>query len=1203
MANRRISRNKNFASYVNSINQDVSALKNQNAGGSISAGAISGDSLSETVTLFSSSIQSNNYSAGAAGWKIDGSGVAEFADVYVRGDINAQTGTIGYWNISPVDATRYIGPTKIFGTFLESSDIGINDEEKTSGVYVSLFKSYFEDPKPLTNRRRINDEATITVPGHSIEVGDYVVVVVNEDSTFSTEADGALVVEVSADTITYERAGSDFPIADPTSGITPSTLSTGTAQYYQKDRAGIFIKDYGKILLDYGYFSSDGVKYSSGSSLNAILNPSFEYLSDSTQMQTYSNGSWTSGGSAPSGGSIGSYDFGASPVIYDVSSTYGLGYKWTTTSFSNVATNYLQGTIDYASARDYHLLHEGDSDAYFTLSGHYQAELSNKFTVNALAVSNSTTITITPANITSAITAATLSGGVITYTVNNHGFFPGNIVTVSGFSNTTYNITNGEITSTSTNTFNITKAGTTGSAGGTLGSVTGIPMTTGDIVYLDFISRDTNGVDFTSDAEGNRFYKILTTTTTTFTITNLRAIAATGAIVTSTRTNDDGTTRPVGLYKLFSGRAITGATVPLTTADITVTIPYHGLSANDHIVLDAAALDDNGYDWFYPGYPPVKIVKSVVDANTIAIHNPQYIGVDAPSNTPVIESLRNASGFARPAAVYKVPSFRWNANDISFVFSNGNTASLSTVLSSAYKTSDWSIDTIGASSSYFVNQPESYLADALDLSSGVSSLVSATYQIDSTLFDRQYSTLDASGYANNTSVYVRVPVVLEKTYLKDTTVSATANTTSIVYTIPSHPFSANDIVNIGGFLESSTTEDKFNLNSVKITSVTTNTIIVPNSTGASGSSTTLGYVYGYPSINKTYVTSNNTNKNVGFIFDNFSISKKPTFFYGGSSYPDEFWLDESLAPNVASINTPGDWINIDLETQSNYLSNVTELMFAPYTSQKMFSSPSISPIFSGGYVTTPSLISDSLGDESALQITSGLLNKNTELGLIETSAAITPITSVAGSGVEMTAYTNLTATGGGSYVSSTASIGVWSDSSYKSYMNVVADSVSFVDANFRPVLQSGVLIQNSGSTANGYARSMYVTSGTNVTTSSTSYIEASPSGYFETGPSGAALIWYTMRADNTTSAITRGSFRIRYGLDSSGNEVTNGAIVVDFSSTGRSLSMQGTNETTSTNFYQFIGKPFTVYRIVFGQTVSGGTGGYYDKTLAVTPII
>jgi hypothetical protein len=49
--------------------------------------------------------------------------------------------------------------------------------------------------------------------------------------------------------------------------------------------------------------------------------------------------------------------------------------------------------------------------------------------------------------------------------------------------------------------------------------------------------------------------------------------------------------------------------------------------------------------------------------------------------------------------------------------------------------------------------------------------------------------------------------------------------------------------------------------------------------------------------------------------------------------------------------------------------------------------------------------------------------------------------------------------------------------------------------------------------------------------------------------------------------------------------------------------MQGTNETTATNFYQFIGKPFTVYRIVFGQAVSAGTGDYFDKTIAVTPII
>jgi hypothetical protein len=1202
LANRRISRTKNFASYVNSINQDVSALKNQNAGGSISAGAISGDSLSETVTLFSSSIQSNNYSAGAAGWKIDGSGVAEFADVYVRGDINAQTGTIGYWNISPVDATRFIGPTKIFGTFLESDDIGVNDEEKTDGVYVSLFKSYFEDPKPITNIRRVSNEAIVTLPGHTLEVGDYVVVIVNEDTTFNTSTTGSLIVEVTADTFTYESVGTDFPVADPTTGITPSSLATGTAQYYQKDTAGIFVKDYGKKLLDYGYFSSDGVKYSSGSSLNAFLNPSFEY--SVLGSLTYANSSWTSGGSAPSGGSVGSYDYDSTPIIYNVSGAYGQGYKWATSSFSNVSTNYLQGTIDYATAIDYRALGSGDEDVFFSLSGYYQGELSTKFTVNALAVTNTTTITITPANVTYAITAASSSGGSLTYVVSGgHAFSPGNLITVTGFSNTSYNISNAEITVIGgTTTFTVVKSVTPGSPGGTMGSATGIPVGPGDIIYLDFFANDTNNVDFTSDSSGNRFYNVKTTTTTTLTVTNYRAVAASGSVTLSSRLNYDGTSKTIGFYKLFSGRSITDITVPASTADITVTIPYHGLSTGDHIVLDASAFDDAGVDWLSTNPPPVRIVKTVPTANTITIHNPQYSdGTEVPTGTPVIgTNFYSSGGLTRPAAVYRIPQFRWNTSDVSFVFSNGNTIPLANVLDSTYKSIYWSGTDIAEGTSSSENNPGRYLEDALDVAGGASSTLQNLYQISSTLFDQSYTALDPVGKSNANAVYVRVPVVLEKAYFKDMNAAATSNASHIVYTVNSHPFIANNIILTGGF--SSSTDDEFNVTPLKITSVTTNTITVPNINGASGTSTTIGYVYGYPSTNKTYVTSNSSNKNIAFIFDDFSFSKNYRFIYGDSGYSEDSWLDSTLAPDVASLNSPGDWINIDLETQSNYLSNVTKLTFSPSTTNRLLTPSGISPVSQGdGYSTDPQSLS--IADENGLSLSSGVLSRSTVLGNVSTSSTVTPITMLSGAGVEIKSSRILVDSFGNETAASNAAVGVWTDSSYKSYFNVQADSVSFTDADDRPNLQSGVLIQNSGSTSNGYARSMYVTSGTNTSTSSTSFAEAAPAGYFETGASGAALIWYTMRADNSTSGITRGSFRIRYGLDADGNEVTNGAIVVDFSSTGRSLSMQGTNETTATNFYQFIGKPFTVYRIVFGQAVSAGTGDYFDKTIAVTPII
>lgn len=354
MANRRISRNKSFASYVNSINQDVNALKSTNTGGSISAGAISGENLSETVTLFGSSIQSNNYAPGAAGWKIDGTGVAEFADVYVRGDINAETGTIGYWNISPVDATRHIGNDRIFGTFLESAQIGINDDERDDGVYVSLYKTYFEDALPVTDCRRTANVATITVPGHTYQAGDYINVLIDQDTTFNASPVAVRIDEVTEFTVSYENTGSDFPTANSTTGILSSTAVTGTAQYFQKDSAGLFVRDYGKVDFDYGYFSSEGVKYAAGQAVNLFHNPSFEYgyvlyEADSTP----DLGTWTivSGSGRSATNSAATFSSNFYPLT--AGSFVGWEFKISNTGYYTPTTDYIKGVVDYAGAKTY----------------------------------------------------------------------------------------------------------------------------------------------------------------------------------------------------------------------------------------------------------------------------------------------------------------------------------------------------------------------------------------------------------------------------------------------------------------------------------------------------------------------------------------------------------------------------------------------------------------------------------------------------------------------------------------------------------------------------------------------------------------------------------------------------------------------------------------------------------------------------------
>ena len=170
MASRRLRRSKSFTSYLAALNQDMQDLKNNTTTTPTVLGSqsVSSDALGDALVLDNKSIESASYVEGISGWKIDGSGVAEFSDVFVRGDINAASGTIGYWNISSPDVFRRIGNRDLYGTFLESSDLGSNDKDKDSGTYVGLYKSYIDTPVPIVSVSRLENVATVISTGHRL---------------------------------------------------------------------------------------------------------------------------------------------------------------------------------------------------------------------------------------------------------------------------------------------------------------------------------------------------------------------------------------------------------------------------------------------------------------------------------------------------------------------------------------------------------------------------------------------------------------------------------------------------------------------------------------------------------------------------------------------------------------------------------------------------------------------------------------------------------------------------------------------------------------------------------------------------------------------------------------------------------------------------------------------------------------------------
>ena len=544
MASRRMNRTKSFGSYLNAINSQVADVSARNEITSISAGAITGDSLAENVTLFGSAIQSKDYIAGSTGWKIDGTGVAEFADVYVRGDINAETGTIGYWNISSPGVTRTIGDRVLFGTFLESNDFGEKDDEITSGVYVGLFKSYFEDASPVTSRLRASNLATVKILSNTYKPGDQVYVTVNEDSSFNNGGLPVTVISSTSESITYYNVGSDFPTYDA-NGIPVTTVSTGEAYLYNPDVAGLYIQDYGKNSLDYGYFSNQGVAYASASRVNLVHNPSFELDSLVSIASISGNGTTVSYSGANS------YTAGQTVTITD---SDVLAYNLTDTILSANSTVFTisssvtgtGNTVANAVSRAYSntAWRFGNTTSNSIISTQRYVDLPKQYlTSSAFAASSSWSAT--------APSAARYFRGTIDYAkgVDYHVFDMDKILYLkydAHISTTSYSALYSSLSTTLSNC--------------TITTTTNHGFSVGDLVVLDFSLVDNAGNEFVGASDPAldistfdqtiAVVQIIARGNTTFTYANPSGAIASGAITATPNTSRDASSRPLGIYKV-----------------------------------------------------------------------------------------------------------------------------------------------------------------------------------------------------------------------------------------------------------------------------------------------------------------------------------------------------------------------------------------------------------------------------------------------------------------------------------------------------------------------------------------------------------------------------------------------------------------------------------------------------------------------------
>ncbi len=399
MANRRIRRTKTFAAYLSAVNQDISRINSRPRVSGLADGIIAGTSLSSSVVLDNNYIQSGNYLPGLTGWKIDSEGVAEFSNIFVRGHIDAQTGSIGYWNISTPVVERTFGDRQLFGTFLESRDLGISDNTQTKGSYVGLFKSYSDDGVAITHKYRVNDVATLTAPDHGFENGDYINISMEDgDNSFSTGESTVRIFNVSKDTFSYVNAGTDFTNLIQVLGVDTyqETVTQGIATLYIKDVAGLYLQDYGRALFDYGYFSNEGVAYVSAETPNLVYNSSFEYVDGGVTQ--FSSSSWVSETSA-----VTSYEYSAND-IYNGDSTYGGQIGWTTTALST----YLRAKVNESEFKRLDF-YKNNRELYLNF------DMFFKFPISKVAIPTTGSF-------------VTTSSSVITITCPGHGLAVGDLV-------------------------------------------------------------------------------------------------------------------------------------------------------------------------------------------------------------------------------------------------------------------------------------------------------------------------------------------------------------------------------------------------------------------------------------------------------------------------------------------------------------------------------------------------------------------------------------------------------------------------------------------------------------------------------------------------------------------------------------------------------------------------------------------------------
>ncbi len=728
MASGRLRRNKSLGGYLTSLEQTTTNLNTRQnyLTTGLASQSVGESALAEELTIFNRTIQTENFVEGYSGWRISGNGNAEFGSVIVRGDINAYSGTIGYWNISTPAVSRIIGPHTLLGTFIESSATGSTDEGTTSGTYVGLYKSYSPEEIIVTSKNRASNVATLTAENHQYIVGDYVTVDLEDDTTFNNGSVPVLLTAVTNDTFSYDNIGTDVS----------ESAATGTAQLYNPDVAGLYLRDYGKREFDYGYFSSAGVAYVSAEDMNIVENPSFEYISSSNVI-TSSNTSWTAG-------------TGLTLTLDDFTNLTGAAINTHTPSYSAPNVSITTATAHNIQPNEYVLIEGISPSAY---NGKWRA----------LTGTTGTTLVVNVGSNPGAITTAgtvfgtrtydyeSKFGGRVTWTSSglstyfegkldyaagtDYTIFANNRVLYFGATVHTYYVP-AYFAKSSVARYNLTGTFTSASSNATAITYTGTGLTFAAGQWLT-VTGFTGANAATFNIAKGQIYSANSTTV---------VVLATGTVKTSAGTG----TGSAGLFQ---------ATTSTT----------HSYVADDIVFFDFKFGPDDGFGEISSNFTPrpntsgftnsysFKVLSSPAPTSTLFYVSADDIYANL-AGTYLYESKVNLDTTSRDQAFYRAYNTALDISQIQLKYSNSNTTPLTNVVSVATK-AQWDAGT----NKYYLTTSDAFMEGYLDPDVGIPAMTkSDLIIIDADLLDANYKIQDSTGYEAQSDITIQIPGWLYK---------------------------------------------------------------------------------------------------------------------------------------------------------------------------------------------------------------------------------------------------------------------------------------------------------------------------------------------------------------------------------------------------------------------------------------------------------